>query len=80
MSFFARIFHARGEVLPFGTVTITTYFHADADDLAKEDITRVLAAADASTFYKSYGDQAGQLWSPSARLLATTTQMMYFKA
>jgi acyl-CoA thioesterase len=78
-AFFARIFHARGELLPFGTVSITTYFHADADDLLKEDITRVLAAADASTFHKSYGDQAGQLWSPSGRLLATTTQMMYFK-
>lgn len=67
-------------MLPFGTVTITTYFHADADDLAKENITRLLAVADASTFHKSYGDQAGQLWSPSGRLLATTTQVMYFKA
>jgi acyl-CoA thioesterase len=79
-AFFARIYHARGEMLPFGTVTITTYFHADADDLAKDDITRVLAVADASTFHKSYGDQAGALWSPSGHLLATTTQMMYFKA
>jgi len=79
-AFFARIFHARGEVLPFGTVSITTYFHADADDLTKEDVTRVLAVADANTFHKSYGDQSGQLWSPSGRLLATTTQVMYFKA
>jgi acyl-CoA thioesterase len=79
-AFFARIFHTRGELVPFGTVTITTYLHADADDLAKEDITRVLAVADASTFHKSYADQTGQLWSPSGRLLATTTQVMYFKA
>jgi acyl-CoA thioesterase len=79
-AFFARIFHARGELLPFGTVTITTYFHADSDDLAREDITHLLAVADASSFHKSYGDQAGALWSPSSRLLATTTQMMYFKA
>jgi acyl-CoA thioesterase len=79
-AFFARIFHARGEILPFGTVTITTYFHADSDDVAGEDITHVLAVADANTFHKSYGDQAGALWSPSGRLLATTTQMMYFKA
>jgi acyl-CoA thioesterase len=79
-AFFARIFHARGEMLPFGTVSITTYFHADSDDLLKEDVTRVLALADAQTFHKSYGDQSGQLWSPSGRLLATTTQMMYFKA
>ncbi len=79
-AFFARIFHVRGEMLPFGTVTMTTYLHSGSNDLAKEDITHVLAVADANTFHKSYGDQTGALWSPSGRLLATTTQMMYFKA
>jgi acyl-CoA thioesterase len=54
--------------------------HVDADDLAKEDITRVLAVADAKIFHKSYGDQNGELWSPEGRLLATTTQIGYFKA
>ena len=34
-AFFARIFHARRELVPFGTVSLTTYFHADADDLAR---------------------------------------------
>jgi acyl-CoA thioesterase len=62
------------------TVTITTYFHADAADLASENTTRLLAVADASRFHKSYSDQAGRLWSPSGRLLATTTQVMFFKA
>ena len=79
-AFFARIFHARREIVPFGTVSLTTYFHADADDLVKEDITRVLAVADAKIFHKSYGDQNGELWSPEGRLLATTTQIGYFKA
>jgi acyl-CoA thioesterase len=79
-AFFARIFHARRELVPFGTVSLTTYFHADAADLAAEDITRVLAVADAKIFHKSYGDQNGELWSPSGRLLATTTQIGYFKA
>ncbi|HZC94871.1 MAG TPA: thioesterase family protein [Bradyrhizobium sp.] len=79
-AFFGRIFHARRELVPFGTVSITTYFHADAADLAAEDITRVLAVADAKIFHKSYGDQNGELWSPSGRLLATTTQIAYFKA
>lgn len=79
-AFFARIFHAKGEIVPFGTVSLTTYFHADADDLAREDITRVLGVADARIFHKSYGDQSGELWSPSGRLLATTTQIAYFKA
>src|SRR5262249_30188281 len=35
-AFFARVFHARREVVPFGTVTLTTYFHVGSDDLASE--------------------------------------------
>jgi hypothetical protein len=69
----------RGELLPFGTVSLTTYFHAAAD-LAAEDIGRVLGVADANIFHKSFGDQTGALWSPNGRLLATTTQIAYFKA
>jgi acyl-CoA thioesterase len=79
-AFFGRVFHAHGELVPFGTVSLTTYFHADAEDLAAEDISRVLATADANIFRKSYGDQTGALWSPQGRLLATTTQIAYFKA
>jgi acyl-CoA thioesterase len=79
-AFFGRVFHARRELVPFGTVSLTTYFHADAEDLAAEDINRVLAVADARIFHKSYGDQAGELWSPQGRLLATTHQIAYFKA
>ena len=79
-AFFGRVFHARRELVPFGTVSLTTYFHADAEDLAAEDTSRVLAVADAKIFHKSYGDQAGELWSPGGRLLATTTQIAYFKA
>jgi acyl-CoA thioesterase len=79
-AFFGRIFHARGEFVPFGTVSLTTYFHVDAAELASENISRVLAVADASIFNKSYGDQIGQLWSPGGRLLATTNQIAYFKA
>ena len=75
-----RIDLARRELIPFGTVSITTYFHTASDELAAEDITHVLAAADARIFHKSYGDQHGELWSPSGRLLATTTQIAYFKA
>ncbi|QWG18072.1 thioesterase family protein [Bradyrhizobium sediminis] len=79
-AFFGRVFHARRQMVPFGTVSLTTYFHADADDLSAEDTTRVLAVADAKIFHKSYGDQNGELWSPNGRLLATTTQIAYFKA
>jgi hypothetical protein len=35
--------------------------------------------ADANIFQKSCGDQRGELWSPSGRLLATTHRTGYFK-
>ena len=79
-AFFGRVFLARRELIPFGTVSLTTYFHTSSDELAAEDLTRVLAVADAKIFHRSYGDQNGELWSPSGRLLATTTQIAYFKA
>jgi len=79
-AFFGRIFLARGELVPFGTVSLTTYFHVSRADLEAENITRVLAVADAKVFNRSYQDQHGELWSPSGKLLATTTQIAYFKA
>ena len=79
-AFFARIFHAKRELVPFGTVSLTTYFHASSEDLTTEDIVYVLGIADAKIFHRSYGDQSGELWSPNGRLLATTTQIAYFKA
>lgn len=79
-AFFARIFHVRGELLPIGTVSMTTYFHVDAADLVAEPITAVLGVADANVFHKSFSDQHGELWSPNGRLLATTHQITYFKA
>ncbi|ABD05554.1 conserved hypothetical protein [Rhodopseudomonas palustris HaA2] len=79
-AFFARIFHVRGELLPIGTVSMTTYFHVDAADLAAEPITAVLGVADANVFHKSFSDQTGELWSAGGRLLATTHQITYFKA
>lgn len=79
-SFFARIFHVLGTIVPIGTVSMTTVFHADAADLAAENTTVVLGAADANIFHKSFSDQTGELWSPNGRLLATTSQVVYFKA
>ncbi|MHC2756456.1 acyl-CoA thioesterase [Bradyrhizobium liaoningense] len=66
--------------MPFGTVSLTTYFHTDSAELAAEGITRVLATADSKIMHKSYADQNAELWSPNGRLLATTTQIAYFKA
>lgn len=79
-AFFGRLFHVRHELVPFGTVSMTTYFHVDAEDLIAEDASQVLAVVDASVFHKSYCDQTAALWSPGGRLLATSQQIAYFKA
>lgn len=78
-AFFGRIFHVRGGMVPFGTVSMTTYFHVDAAELAAEDTTELLGVADAQVFSRSYGDQTAQLWTPSGRLVATSQQITYFK-
>ena len=78
-AFFGRIFHVRSEMVPFGTVSLTTYFHADAADLADENISRVLAVADASIFHRAMATRPPAVVA-GGRLLATTTQIAYFKA
>jgi acyl-CoA thioesterase len=78
-AFFGRIFHVRGVIVPFGTVSLTTYFHVDAAELAQKGTSPVLAVADASVFHKSFSDQKGELWSQDGQLLATSYQIAYFR-
>ncbi len=79
-TFFGRIFQVRGQIVPFGTVSLTTYFHSDADELRAIAAARVIGRAGARRFHRSYSDQSGELWSPDGRLLATSHQIAYFKA
>jgi acyl-CoA thioesterase len=78
-AFFARIFHVRGALVPFGTVSLTTYFHVDAAELAQLGTGPILAVADASVFHKCFSDQKGELWSQTGQLLATCYQVGYFR-
>ena len=79
-AFFGRIFQVIGRIPPFGTVSMTTYFHAGADELAAHGSAPLVGVADARTFHRSYGDQTVELWSGAGRLLATGTQIAYFRA
>ena len=78
-TFFGRIFHVRGAMLPIGTVSMTTYFHADAADLAAHGTAPLLGVADAKVFNKGYSDQTVDLWSRTGALLATSHQIVYFR-
>ncbi|MGE2716738.1 acyl-CoA thioesterase [Mycolicibacterium litorale] len=77
--FYPRIFLRRGAMSPAGTVSLTTYFHADGAQLAAVG-DYVLASARANRFAGGYFDQSAELWSETGELLATTHQMVYFKA
>ena len=79
-TFFGRIFLVRGVMAPIGTVSMTTYFHADAADLAGIGDAPLLGSADAKIFTKGFSDQTAELWSGDGQLLATSHQIVYFRA
>lgn len=78
-SFFPRIFIRRRRRAMIGTVSLTTYFHADSALLAQVGSRHVLGVAKALNYRHGYFDQTGELWSPEGQLLASTHQLVYFK-
>ena len=78
-SFFPRVFLRKGAYMPAGTISLTTYFHATADELAAQGSRPLLATAKAARFGHGHYDQYGQVWGDGDVLLATTHQFVYFK-
>lgn len=78
--FYPRIFLRLGRPLPAGTVSLTVYFHAADDDLAAQGCDHVLASARAQQYSAGHFDQSAQIWGTGGALLATSHQMVYFKA
>ena len=77
--FFPRVMVRRRRMVPSGTVSVTTYFHADATLLARQGDRHVLGIARAAGFRNGFGDQFAELWSDAGDLLATTSQVCYFR-
>ena len=77
--FFGRIIHVRKRMVPFGTVSLTSYFHATEADLAELGSEPVLGTADARIFDRGFHDQSAELWSAGGRLLATSHQLVYYR-
>lgn len=77
--FFGRIIHVRQRMVPFGTVSLTSYFHATEADLAGLGAAPVLGTADARIFDRGFHDQSAELWSAEGRLLATSHQLVYYR-
>jgi len=78
-TFFPRVYLRRRKIVPIGTVSLTTYFHADTAMLAAHGAQPVLASAHGLNFRNGYCDQRGELWSARRELLASTQQVMYYR-
>lgn len=77
--FFPRIWLRRAQLVPLGTVSMTVYFHASAQQLAECGEDHLLGQVQGQAFADGFFDHSGQLWSQSGHLLATTHQVVYFK-
>jgi acyl-CoA thioesterase len=78
-AFFGRIFQVIGRIPPFGTVSMTTYFHAAADELAAHGDAPLAAVADSRVFHRGFCDQTAELYGADGQLLATSVQIAYFR-
>jgi hypothetical protein len=78
-NFYPRVFRRRARFGPAGTVSITTYFHADAATLAAQGDRPVLGQALGQHFGGGYFDQTALVWGDGGRLLASSHQLVYFK-
>lgn len=77
--FLPRIFVRRPRLVPIGTVSMTTYFHATGEDLDAVGSEHVLGVAQANHFGRGYFDQSAEVWANSGVLLASTHQVVYYK-
>lgn len=77
--FFPRVFLRRAQLMPAGTVSLTTYFHCNSDTLARYNNQFLLGEARGQRYYRNYFDQQAELWSADGTLLATSSQIVYFK-
>lgn len=77
--FYARLMRRRPKLVPFGTVSMNCYFHADAAEMAKVGTQHVLGTAQGQRYVGGFFDHVAQVWAPSGELLASTQQVVYFK-
>lgn len=77
--FYPRVFARHGGYVPSGTISLTSYFHADQRQLDALGGDYVLGTAHANRFARGYFDQSAQLWTRDGALLATSHQIVYFK-
>lgn len=77
--FYPRVWRRRALMTPVGTVSMTVYYHAGADELAATGEGYLLGQARSQSFFNGFFDQSAELWNEAGQLLATTHQIVYYK-
>ena len=77
--FYPRMWLRRARQVPAGTVSITTYFHANSAQLAQSGSGYLFAQARAQELRNGFCDQTAQLWNADGLMLATSSQIVYYK-
>jgi len=78
-AFYPRVWLRRATRVPAGTVSITVYFHADSRQLAQSGEGHLLGQARGQNFRNGFFDQVVQVWNQAGTLLATSSQVVYYK-
>lgn len=78
--FYPRVWLRRATQVPAGTVSMTVYFHASAEQLDATGTGCLFAQAQAQAIRNGFFDQSAQLWNEAGQLLATSHQVVYYKA
>lgn len=77
-SCFPRIYYRIEGPAPYSTISMTTYFHADAQDLAAVGDGHVLVDAFGKRAGSGFSDQHADIWSADGQLLAVSQQMAWY--
>ena len=77
--FYPRVFLRRHRLVPAGTVSMTTYFHADASLLGAQSDRYLFGVARGLNFRSGYFDQSAEIWSHDGHILASSHQVVYFR-
>lgn len=77
--FYPRVWLRRPVRVAAGTVSMTVYFHASSAQLADCGTGYLLCQARAQAFRHGFFDQVAHVWSESGTLMATSTQLVYYK-
>lgn len=73
-----RIYYRIAGTAPYSTISMTSYFHASAEELAAIGDAHILVEARGKRAGRGFGDQHADFWSADGRLLAVSQQVAWY--